>query len=88
MYPTEEKDYTTSKRRTKTQAQWHKADIHVQESKDKIITTLPFAQKGKISYIDSAKEVKDNALLPSDDHPFDHFTVIANVDRTKIGKVT
>ena len=40
MYPTRKEQYTTVKRRTKTQAQWKKADKTVEESKDKIMSTL------------------------------------------------
>jgi hypothetical protein len=41
MFPSSDKDLTTVKKRTMAQAQFNKGDVLVEESKDKIITTLP-----------------------------------------------
>ena len=40
IFPVEEEQITTIKKRTYTQGQFHKADKIVKESKDKIITNL------------------------------------------------
>ena len=50
MYPKERK-YTTVKRRTNTQAQWNKAEKTIEESKDKIMSTLN-TKDSKIVLID------------------------------------
>jgi hypothetical protein len=40
MYPDKETQLTTIKKRTMTQGQFHKGEKMVEESKDKIISTL------------------------------------------------
>ena len=40
-YPASKEEFTTLKKRTYTQAQFHKANTVVMESKDKVVTTLP-----------------------------------------------
>lgn len=39
LYPVYEFEFTTLKRRTFSQAQFHKAEITVKESKDRILST-------------------------------------------------
>ena len=68
---------TTVKKRTITQGQFNKADKVVKESKDKIISTLKICD-GKISYITGAEPSSQN-LVPTDEHPFDHFVLICCV---------
>ena len=70
---------TTIKKRTVTQGQYNKADKIVSESKDKIISTMKILD-GKISYINGAEPSKNN-LVPTDEHPFDHFVVVANLEK-------
>lgn len=60
------------------QAQFKKGNILVQESKDKIISNFPIKDH-YISYINGHKINKDS-LVPSDDHPFDHFVVVAEIE--------
>lgn len=49
-YPEIEEQFTTLKKRTASQAQFHKAEKEVKESKDKIISSLPLS-KLKITFI-------------------------------------
>ena len=70
---------TTVKKRTATQGQYHKAEKIICESKDKIISTLPVTE-GRITYITGNKPSKDN-LVPTDEHPFDHFVLVANLEK-------
>ena len=70
---------TTIKKRTMVQGQFHKGNKIIEESKDKIITTLPI-REGQVLYITGARPAKDN-LVPSDEHPFDHFVVAVQVDK-------
>lgn len=77
FYPSEESEMTTVKKRTATQGQYHKADKMVYESKDKIVSSLAIAQ-GKITYITGNKPSNEN-LVPTDEHPFDHFVVVTNL---------
>ena len=70
---------TTVKKRTFTQGQYNKADKVVRESKDKIISTLKI-ERGSISYITGAEPSNQN-LVPTDEHPFDHFVVVACMEK-------
>ena len=70
---------TTVKKRTFTQGQFNKADKVVCESKDKIISTLEI-KEGRTSYITGSKPSSDN-LVPTDEHPFDHFVLVTVLDR-------
>ena len=70
---------TTVKKRTVTQGQFNKAEKVVKESKDKIISTLKICD-GKISYITGAEPSSQN-LVPTDEHPFDHFVLICCVEK-------
>lgn len=79
MYPRSEEQLTTIKKRTMVQGQFHKGNKIIEESKDKIITTLPI-REGQVLYITGARPAKDN-LVPSDEHPFDHFVVAVQVDK-------
>ena len=81
MYPKERASLTTSKKRTRTQAQWKKADKHDIESKDKIMTDLTILEQGSsITLIDSTP-FEESLLLPRDDHPFDHAVVTVKLQR-------
>jgi len=66
---------TTVKKRTSTQGQFNKAEKVVCESKDKIVSTLKILE-GKTSYITGSHPSSDN-LVPTDEHPFDHFVLVA-----------
>ena len=70
---------TTVKKRTFTQGQFHKADKVVRESKDKIMSTL-IINKGRISYI-RGEQPSDTNLVPTNEHPFDHFVISAHLSR-------
>ena len=50
FYPETEEQYTTLKKRTASQSQFHKAEKENKESKDKIICSLPLS-KGRITLI-------------------------------------
>jgi hypothetical protein len=71
---------TTVKKRTCTQGQFNKADKIVKESKDKIISTMKILD-GKISYI-TGKEPNNQNFVPTDEHPFDHFVLVAYLEKT------
>jgi hypothetical protein len=58
-----------------TQGQYHKGNLVVAESKDKIISDLKITG-GSIRYITN-EEVKEKCLIPTDRHPFDHFVLVA-----------
>jgi hypothetical protein len=64
MYPELEGQLTTIKKRTMTQAQFHKAYKTIEESRDKIISTLKI-ESGSIMYINRRLPSKDN-LVPTD----------------------
>jgi len=72
---------TTVKKRTFTQGQYHKADKVIRESKDKIITSLSLTA-GRITYI-TGEQPSDLNLVPTNEHPFDHFIVSARLIRSK-----
>lgn len=63
FFPDSADQMTTVKKRTATQGQYHKADKIVNDSKDKIISTLPILH-GKITYITGEKPRNDN-LVPT-----------------------
>ena len=50
FYPKNKDDFTTLKKRTASQAQFHKAEKEIKESKDKIISSLPL-EKCKVTFI-------------------------------------
>ena len=79
FFPERKEVMTTIKKRTFTQGQFNKADKIVKESKDKIITTLRIL-KGKVSYI-SGQEISRDTLVPTDEHPFDHFVVVGYLEK-------
>lgn len=81
FYPKTEKQFTTLKMRTSSQAQFHKAEKTVEESKDKIISSYPL-QKCKITFIDD-QPANDKSFLPTDSHPHDHFLVQAQISLRK-----
>ena len=62
-----------------TQGQFHKGNLVVAESKDKIMSTLPLSG-GSIRYITN-EEVQEKALIPTDKHPFDHFVLVAYIQK-------
>jgi major membrane immunogen (membrane-anchored lipoprotein) len=64
MYPELEGQLTTIKKRTMTQGQFHKAYKTIEESKDKIISTLKI-KGGSIMYINGRLPNKDN-YVPTD----------------------
>jgi major membrane immunogen (membrane-anchored lipoprotein) len=64
MYPDTEEQLTTIKKRTMTQGQFHKAYKTIEESKDKIISTLKI-ESGSIMYINGRVPSKDN-YVPTD----------------------
>ena len=72
---------TTVKKRTFTQGQFNKADKVVRESKDKVISTMKISD-GKVSYI-TGKEPSSQNLVPTDEHPFDHFVVLCYLEKQK-----
>ncbi|CAM6005157.1 unnamed protein product [Sphagnum balticum] len=76
-YPDSEKVLTTIKKRTMTQGQFHKGNKVIEESKDKIITTLKI-EKANTMYI-SGRIPKPDNYVPSNEHPFDHFVLVAKL---------
>jgi hypothetical protein len=76
-FPESDEQFTTLKKRTASQAQLHKAEKIVRESKDKIISSLPL-NKGKITFIND-EPANDKSYLPTDAHPHDHFLVQAQI---------
>ena len=79
MYPLQEGAYTTIKKRTRTQAQWKKAEDEVRESKDKVMSTMEI-MVSKIQLI-SGERIEELAekLLPADEHPFDHYCIVTEL---------
>ena len=80
-FPQTEDQFTTLKKRTASQAQFHKAEKEVKESKDKIISSLPL-DKFKITFIND-EPANDKSYLPTDAHPHDHFLVQAQISLRK-----
>ena len=64
LYPDQPDQLTTVKKRTMTQAQFHKGNKIIQESKDKVISTLPIIEK-RIMYISGIIPKHDN-YVPTD----------------------
>ena len=60
-----------------TQAQFHKGNKIIQESKDKIISTLTI-HSTRIMYITGTIPKHDN-YVPTDEHPFDHFLLVCRL---------
>jgi hypothetical protein len=58
MFPAEENVLTTVKKRTMIQAQFNKGDKAIEESKDKIITSLKL-KSCRILYIDNTEPKKE-----------------------------
>lgn len=89
MVPDHRIHITANKIRTAFQAQPSKTDIHNFETKDYIISDLEIrnAQIRKIDgsvIIDCEKQTtktdeKKLLLLPSDDHPYDHYLLTATI---------
>lgn len=59
------------------QGQYHKGDKTITESKDKVISNLKI-EKGAVRYINST-EASSKSLIPTNEHPFDHFVVMATL---------
>lgn len=57
------------------QGQFHKGNILIAESKDKIISNLQIVS-GSLRYINNEKPNNDS-LIPTDKHPFDHYVIVA-----------
>jgi hypothetical protein len=76
-FPYNEYDITTLKKRTYAQAQFHKAEEEVRESKDRIFSTLNI-ERGEVRFICDG-EANDKSYLPTDEHPHDHFMVVAHI---------
>jgi hypothetical protein len=79
MYPVNEWEFTTLKKKTYSQAQYHEAEIEIKESKDRIISTLKI-EYGEVSYL-SGEKASDKSYLPSHDHPFDHLLCVARISK-------
>jgi hypothetical protein len=79
MYPVYEWQFTTLKKRTYSQAQYHKAEIEIKESKDRIISTLNI-EYGEVRYLSGGK-ASDKSYLPSNDHPYDHLLCVARISK-------
>jgi hypothetical protein len=67
------------KKRTYSQAQYHKAEIEIKESKDCIISTLNI-EYGDVSYLSGGK-ASNKSYLPSHDHPYDHLLCVARISK-------
>lgn len=74
------KAVTTRKKRTDMQCQFGKAGKLIEETKDHIISNQPVLS-WKIETIKSTEVCKE--LLPNDNHPYDHFAVIAKIELDK-----
>lgn len=81
MYPDEPGQLTTVKKRTMTQAQFHKGNKIIQESKDKVVSTLAICDQ-RIMYISGVVPKHDN-YVPTDEHPFDHFLLVCRLIKPK-----
>lgn len=82
LYPRYEFEFTTLKKRTTSQAQYHKAELEVKESKDRIISTNNIAF-GSVTYF-TGEKADDKTYLPSHDHPYDHLVVFSEIQRWSI----
>jgi hypothetical protein len=79
MVPRRKNDYTCSKKRTAMQPQLNKADVISNKRSDYILTNAKISEES-VSTISGRKIVENEELLPSDEHPFDHFLVICTVE--------
>ncbi len=61
------------------QAQFNKSNKLVRESKDKIITSLKL-KNTRVCFIDQS-EPNEGGVLPLNEHPFDHYIVLATIYR-------
>jgi hypothetical protein len=73
--PDVEKSSTTSKKRTWVQLQSSKSNLIVMETKDHLIST----RKVNNFFIGTIHGlwINEKVYLPSNEHPFDHFTIQA-----------
>lgn len=79
MFPLYEWNFTTLKKRTYTQAQFHKAEKEVKESKDRIISSCNI-EYGEVMYLGGGK-ADEKSYLPSHDHPYDHLLCCARITK-------
>ena len=77
VYPSDNSQPTTLKKRTHAQVQRKKAEVVSGESKDAIISTLPIIE-GAIRTMEGGWP-ETSTFLPLDQHPFDHFLVAAEL---------
>ena len=61
------------------QAQFNKANDQVTECKDHIITNANMVKSGVMTV--EIKVANSNFLLPTSDHPFDHFMIVTLINR-------
>ena len=83
VYPSDELDVTTRKKRTSMQLQFEKAEKLIEEAKDHIITNLSITDV-KVETINCDTVIND--LLPNENHPYDHFAVFAIIRKFKKGE--
>jgi hypothetical protein len=81
LYPRYEWEFTTLKKRTYAQAQFHKAEQEVKESKDRIISTLNISA-GEVRFLNGNK-ADVSSYLPTHEHPHDHFLVVTSISAKK-----
>lgn len=81
LYPRFEHEFTTLKKRTFAQAQFHKAEEEVKESKDRIMSTANVSF-GEVRFLNGNK-ADASSYLPTHDHPHDHFLVVTKIDVRK-----
>ena len=82
-FPSAKFDFTTRKKRTFMQPQFNKADAINEECKDQVFSTMKIVEN-RIVTIDSQeanREQSSKKLLPTDDHPFDHFMVLCTLQK-------
>ena len=74
IFPCDENNITSCKKRTYMQPQFNKSDKVFADGKDQFFTTADFANS-YVWTIDMQKASK-KVNLPTENHPFDHFLVV------------
>lgn len=77
LFPNDEKDITTMKKRTWMQPQTNKADELASTCRDHLLTTVPMENQ-RITTIRGAPSSKVR-FIPNQEHPCDHFVVSASL---------
>ena len=80
IYPADKQEFTSHKKRTLIQPQRHKANVLNSTAKDYIISDSSIANSFIGEIINGKLKIpKRTSLLPTSDHPYDHYLVCSEI---------